>query len=419
MSKIRVAWICSFSNSTVRNNIDLKVPFWYKMIRVLKGKGAGYDISDFAIWNTNAVVEFEKISDVELHVVFTHPMMKEQQQCFTNNGVFYYAINSGDNDLYTFVGNHIRKRQSFRKTWNRIVGAIKGIQPDIIHVMGAENPCYSLSVLSLPHNIPIIVQLQTVLHNPSAEKHWSAPISQKKSEELVLQRADFIGTDLEAYIRLVKANIKKDALFVRTSLIMAERKELPAYNNKQFDFVYFSNHLSKAIDLVIGAFSIAHKQIPSLTLDIIGGCSESELESLLKDLEKNNIKEAVTVEGKLPTHDDVINQICKAKYALLPLKIDLVSSTIREAMWVGLPVLTTITQGTPQLNTNRESVMLSEIGDDEALAKNMLMIVNNDELATRLRNNALITVEEQYGNNASRANEWLETYYSCISFFKK
>ena len=49
------------------------------------------------------------------------------------------------------------------------------------------------------------------------------------------------------------------------------------------------------------------------------------------ELEMDNnfgIKDAVTFEGMLPTHDDVIAQIRKSRFALLPLRIDLTSGTI-------------------------------------------------------------------------------------------
>ena len=94
--------------------------------------------------------------------------------------------------------------------------------------------------------------------------------------------------------------------------------------------------------------------------------------------------------GPLPTHDDVIKQIRKSRFAILPLKIDLISGTIREAMANGLPVVTTITPATPKLNETRESVLLSEKGDFKAMAENMLWLINDNEVAIKLKKNSFV-----------------------------
>ena len=204
---------------------------------------------------------------------------------------------------------------------------------------------------------------------------------------------------------------------MNTRLVIGEKANL-AESEKQFDFVYFANFIGKSVDLAIEAFGIAHSQQPSLTLDIIGGTSEEEVQKLMSRMEELGCKDAVTIEGKLPTHDDVIKQIRKARIALLPLKIDMVSGTVREAMWNGLPVITTITQGTPLLNEKRESVLLSEIGDYKALANNMIILSNDSALFERLQKNAVITVDELYGDNQGRAREWVEVYNACIDNFR-
>ena len=40
---------------------------------------------------------------------------------------------------------------------------------------------------------------------------------------------------------------------------------------KEYDFVYFSNNINKAGDDAVKAFAIAHRQNPSLTLNMVGG----------------------------------------------------------------------------------------------------------------------------------------------------
>lgn len=416
---IKVVWICSVSNPMLRNYLDLGLPWWHKVIRHALGHPPVSDLVDTAIWNSNALDEFNKLDDVDLHVIFVHPNMCKKEQRFRDGIINYYAISNGDTSLFRYIKVHLlnNKNVSFYSTWRRIAALVDELNPDVIHLMGAENPSYSLSALYLPTNIPLIVQLQTLLLNPATAMANEVQPNQRLCEHKVLLRANYIGSKSALFPHLTREYLKPDAIYINTQLIIAEKPDQTQYETN-FDFVYFANYIHKSIDLVIEAFGIAYRKNSNITLDIIGGAYESELSALKARLEELGCKEAVRFEGKLPTHNDVIEQIKKARYALLPLKADLVSSTVREAMYAGLPVITTITQGTPKLNLKRETVLLSEIGDHEALAANMLKVVGDKALADRLRSNAFITVDELYGDNPGRARMWTEAYHACIDNFR-
>ena len=413
--KIKVVWICSVSNPDLRSHLKLGMPLWHKLFRLLLRKSTEHGAADSAIWNTNALHEFEKIDDVDLHVIFVHSRMMKKEQRFEQRGIHYYAVSDGDNSIISYFKIHFVKGSvPYKQSWKRINSIVKEINPEIIHVMGAENPPYSWSILTFPSSTPIIVQLQTLTHNPAVLKAY--PNIHPEYELPVIRRADYIGSPSNLFPGMVRQYIKKDPIFVNTHLLLAEKVNTEQCE-KVFDFVYFSNYINKAVDLAIEAFAIAHSHQPSLTLDIIGGASEEELSVLKTRIRELGISDAVTIEGRLATHEDVITQIKKSRIALLPLKSDLISSTIREAMWAGLPVISTITQETPLLNKDRESILLSTIGDHNALADNMLKLVNSHDLEEILRNNGIITTEEIFGNNAEKARGWVEAYRACLAHF--
>lgn len=415
--KIKVVWICSVSNPMLRSHLKLGLPWWHKLIRWITNRNVDDIFVDTAKWNTNALEEFEKIEDVDLHVIFVHPGMRTHTKRFKEGRINFYAVSQGDASFLTYLKMKINKKGGvhYFKTWNRIISIVDEVRPEIIHVMGAENPPYAWSILKMPRNTPILVQLQTLTHNPLVLDSY--PGIHPEYELPVIKRADYLGSSSKVFPSMVRQYIRKDPVFVNTQLMLAEKENLDACP-KEFDFVYFANNINKAIDLAIEAFAIAYNKHHSITLDVIGGASKEEIDALSNRLKVLGITDAVTIEGKLPTHDDVINQIKKARFALLPLKSDFVSGTIREAMWSGIPVITTITPGTPKLNIPRESVLLSETGDHKALAQNMLLLLNDAGLGEQLKLNATITVEELYGDNAKRARVWVEAYHACINNFK-
>lgn len=417
--KIKVVWICSVSNEKIRGHLDLGLPLWQKLIKKLFNKDDRLCVYDIAVWNTNALKEFEKIDNVDLHVIIVHYRMCKKVQCFQENGINYYVVSDGDGRIFQFVHNNLFKsRPTFNRTWKLVNRFINEIQPDVIHLMGAENPSYSMSILSCPKNIPIITQLQTFLHDPNVFNYRREQLkNQIECERQVLLRTDYFGSGSSFFPKLVRENLKENPVFVNTRLLLGENM-VEKVQEKKFDFVYFANNVNKDIDLVMHGFIIACVKYPDITLDIVGGITEADRNQIMSFTEKYGLRKNITIEGRLPSHSDVILQIRKSRFALLPLKTDLVSGTIREAMWNGLPVVTTITQATPGLNKNRESVLLSQVGDHNGLANNMVYLVENPDFAIKLAKNAAITVEEIYGNNAEKARGWVKAYYACMNNFR-
>ena len=69
------------------------------------------------------------------------------------------------------------------------------------------------------------------------------------------------------------------------------------------------------------------------------------------------------------------------------------------------------------LNEKRESVLLSPISDHEALAANMIRVMESEELSNTLINNALLTNNELYGNK-SNALKTREVYKVLLNIYE-
>lgn len=421
MEKIKVVWICSFSNPEIRSYLSYKkVSLLEKLLYKFAGRD-DYSASDCAIWNTNAIKEFEKFDNVDLHVICPSRGLRKKICQFDLRGVNYYFFREENSSLIRKIVRQLftKNNTTFKINRKNISQLINQIKPDLVHVIGVENPQYSLAALDVPTSIPLIVQLQALLIRVAdVTENPKEKVSFKYKGELekqIIQRADYIGTTLADFTSYVRKYIKKDAVILKTTLAMANNIDF-ADSEKSFDFVYFAANINKSGTDAIEAFKIAFVKNPAITLDVIGGYDKEFKQQLIEKLRTVGAENAVTFEGLLPTHDDVIDQIRKSRFALLPLKMDFVPNTIHEAMSNGLPVITTITDGTPNLNIKRSTVLLSPIGDNKAMADNMLLLLNNSNLAVELRNNAGIT-EREYSSNEDRMKKWVEAYTACISNF--
>ena len=406
--KIKIAWICHFSNAEVRNELSLNS---YAKQRATK---------DYSQWNTNAINEFKKFEDVELHVISPHAGINSNVQEFSKDGIYYHFFRSEDDRFIFRLKRKIFKGKyrtpEYKGNTRTILSIINDIKPDIIHLIGAENPYYSKAALSMPKDIPLIVSLQTLMIDPEFFANY--PISRKMYDYIsgiereILQRADYISCRAQRFKDVLKEQFNPPLKILNMALIVGENVNTTECE-KEYDFVYFAKEIKKAADWAIEAFALAYKKHPGITLNIVGGYAAQTKVELDKRLEELGVADKVTFSGSLPTHDDVINEVRKARVAILPLKIDLISGTIREAMANGLPVVTTITPGTPKLNENHESVLLSEKEDFNNMASNMLDLLDNEELYKTLQANGYATVRERY-DNGIEANLWRDVYYAVL-----
>lgn len=417
--KIKIAWICTVSNKDIRDRANVRVGVVEHIIRKIICKPIAPTTPDVAVWNTNAFNEFKKHPEIELHIICPYSYLKDRLQTFEIEGIYYHLCRNENVSLWTLLLKRIlRHPYSFPCNRRRINQFLDDINPDIVHLIGAENAFYALSILDIPQGkCPIIAQLQTLVSDPNFEKNY--PVDKHifrellDSEQKVIGRAEYVGTRVISFKNIIHNIVKPNVSFLDTTLAADEPIDMST-TNKKYDFVYFAIDISKASDWAIESFAIARAKYPGLTLNIVGGYTpdfKSILDNRIKQL---GLEDAVLFSGKLLNHEDVISQIKNSRYALLPLKIDYTSGTIREAMANGLPVVTTITEGTPKLNKDFQCVLLSEKNDFAQMANNMIRLIEEDGLAQTLKENSYRKSSQRISNKEI-VDDYIENYRRVLN----
>ena len=415
---MKIIWICHFSNSEVRKRLNFSIRVFERFMRwILHREEKKY--SDFAPWISNGILEFEKIKDIELHVISPHYGIKNKIEEFEINGVFYHIFMPDDNLIIKRIFNKLckKKRYSYRANRKIVQNIIDHVNPDLIHMYGAENPYYSITALDVDiKKYPFLVSLQTLMSDPEYKKKNTEPSEiydfRSDIERKIIKRVAYLGSTVPSYRNIVWRDINPNSIFTKTFLFLVHKI---SFQNKEklYDFVYFAEKIEKAVDIAIEVFALACKKYPSLTLNIIGGSTPSYKQQIQNRISELKIEKNVLFSGKLSTHKEVLDQINKSRYALLPLKIDVISGTIREAIYSHLPVITTATSGTPSLNDKRESILISDHDNFQEMAQNMIKLIESPEYAEKLTKNALITANERWNNNRS-INQLIEAYKAII-----
>lgn len=416
--KIKVVWICHFSNFQVREKLPLSKQLIKNFIKKILRKKIGSNYSDFAPWVTNLIVEFEKFNNIELHIISPHKGLKSITKEFTINRINYHFFKPDLPLIHQNIPSRIIPRFLHRFYFNRFIinRFIKKIKPDIVNLIGAENPYYSISILDI-NNIPIYLSTQTVYSNPERLKlSGSCDALKCEIERKIHDKILYYGCTGRMHRDLILKNNKNAIVFkmffpIETPKHIETKKIL-------YDFVCFSQVISqkKGIEDAIEALSIVKKRKNNVILNIVGSCTSVYKSRLLKIIQYHNLTDNIVFTDYFPIHEDLYQHVVQSKFAILPIKLDIISGTILEAILLDLPVITYKTSGTPFLNKNGESILLAEMGDTKMLANNMINLLNSQQLADSLKRNAKRIVDLEF-NNVVSARRLVDNYISVLNHY--
>jgi len=421
VKKLKVIWLCHFSNPEIRKHYPRKVkrPLYHFMRKLLHLPYKNGAPKDFAPWVTNGINELIKRKDVDLHVISPQTDLKRRLFEFELHGVHYYFYNP---NWTLFLMHVVKSNGLWRKLQNSSHYAnmfIHRINPDIINLIGAENPYHACTVLDIKHNAPVMVSLQTIFTNPDRIKYDSNADKSKNwyIDKLIHEKLSYFGATGRMHRDLLLKD-NPNAIVFDFNWCSGTMPQVKS-ENKQFDFVNFAMGQSekKGSHDSIKALSIVKQKYPGVKLNLVGNCDEKTKNELVKLIQQYDLINNVIFTSFFEKQADMFQHIQKSRFALLPCKMDITSGTMLQAMYYELPLVVYKTCGTPKFNLNKESALIAPLNDVEALAQNMLVLMDNPEKAEEIRRNAKEYITEHF--DSKKATEKLiADYHAIIANFK-
>jgi L-malate glycosyltransferase len=144
----------------------------------------------------------------------------------------------------------------------------------------------------------------------------------------------------------------------------------------------FSTYYS--VDVVVRAFAQVKKQYPEARLDLVGGGPlESDIRKLVVELNLNGVNfMGVASRGDIGKHYDQADIFINASW------LDNMPVSIIEAFAAGTAVVSTSPECMPYLVKHERTGLLSPVGDEKALAANVVRLLRDPGLAATLAHNA-------------------------------
>ena len=181
---------------------------------------------------------------------------------------------------------------------------------------------------------------------------------------------------------------------------------------KEYDIVFWGRvTVDKGVEDLINAVYIFKKKRPNISCLILGGGSEeyrSKLDALVseKELDSN-----ICFGGFQKTNEELFSNASKAKVYVLPTHYDALPGSIRESMYMKLPVVSYPVGDIPQLNKNKECVLLAKYLDIEDLASKISQLLDDEIMRNRLIANSYSLVSRM--NDTSIAKQFMDIY-GCL-----
>ena len=150
--------------------------------------------------------------------------------------------------------------------------------------------------------------------------------------------------------------------------------------DKKYDVVFYARiNKDKGIEDLIQAISYLKKQGRHLKTIVVGRAVEEYKERLDRLITKEDVADLIEFTGFLDNHDDVYKIAASSKVLAFPSHNDVSPNTIRESMFMHLPIVAYRVGGVPYFNIRKECLDLVEDGNVEAFANELVKIIDNEE----------------------------------------
>jgi glycosyltransferase involved in cell wall biosynthesis len=168
-------------------------------------------------------------------------------------------------------------------------------------------------------------------------------------------------------------------------------------------------HPYYCVDVVVRAFAAVQKIYPEARLDLVGqGPVESQIRDLVREMTLSNVNFA-----GVAAYRDMGRCYDQADVFINASRLDNMPVSILEAFASGTPVVSTEPEGMAYVVEHGRTGLLSAPGDAQALAENVIRLLQNGELAERLAANAREQIQTY--SWAPVREQWLGLYRNLLS----
>lgn len=279
--------------------------------------------------------------------------------------------------------------------------ARNGSEVDIIHVHDSEWLAGVGQLLGQRNNIPVLSKTATSQALPIIG--YDVPF--RHLLDKLRRRCWFVAQHQKLKDELILQGVARDHVFLIPNGVEIPRDT--ALPDKGKIALYVGNFSQgthwKAFDVLIGAWAIAHQQVPDATLFLLGDGDTSPWSALAKKL---GCLESVNFCGRTT---DPSFWYKKASLFILPSRVEGLSNALLEAQSYGLPCVVSDIPGNRAVVEDHVNGIIFPKDDIPACAKKIALLLKNPDLRLKLGWAARTKMIEKF-NIESTVDKLLSVY---------
>ena len=386
-----IVWVCGFSNSHF-------------------GQKFGFNsFRERSQWIVNLIEIFKKNEDIKLHIISPN-YYNDTDISFVEDSINYHLFKYRYgllNKLLTFI--RFNEFTNFFFQRRKISNIIKSIRPDILHWHGAENPIYSSSILDNYKSYNTILTIQGFINDDTLANNFFSR-KRKAIEKKILSSVDNFGVRTNEMCNTIVKYKSNPKFYWHNYPITKPSQRINKKIKYKYDCACFARiSPENGIEDFLKAIHIVKKSKNNIKSILIGPVDNNYKFRLDKLIEKLDIKNNVSFTGYFENQQLAFNELQYSKMNVLCTYYDIIPGTILECMYIGVPVISYSVGGIPELNKDRESIILVKKSNYFLIAEKILALLTNHSLKERLINNSFIT-SKSYFNNDQIYNDMLNIY---------
>lgn len=367
--------------------------------------------------------------DKTIRVVIVNISHVHELQRYVYKNETYYTIPGKADPSYDY------KSEQAHRYWKEIIHAE---QPELIELWGTEFP-YGIPALEEAKDIPSVVYVQGILD--SIGRYYQAGLTAKEKRKACTIRDVLTGSTInkiqQGYLKRTKIETRLASM--SKNIIVENRWAESYYMRMCHDVRIFrcplsisevfssvkwdaekmqphtimcsaANYPIKGLHMLLKALPLVKVHYPDVKL-YIPGTPLRKINSIKTWFKQNgydrlihfmihdlNLEDVVTYTGRL-TAEDMAKKMSEVNAFVMCSAIENHSSTLKEAMSVGVPCVASYVGGVPEYARNQENCMLYRFEDYELLALNLISLFRSKELCQRLSDQSRLDMKTSRERN--------------------
>ena len=349
--------------------------------------------------------ELKSFNNVKLGIVWAYPGIKKLER-FVEENVDYFILPGRKPSIISRV-------YSFQEQIRWFLKAIDDFQPDIIEIHGTE---YFYGLVANQTSVPVVVVLQGIVNEykkyffgtlmpheiiryPSIIRAYLDYCNRCPIEREIFSR-NKIYSGRTLWDESILWKYTTDFIYTQVHRVLRS----PFYNSEwdiktyQRKVIYCTSksHPYKGVNILLKALRIIKIKLPNIQLKLAGNFPNGGFGGYVHELiKKLDLTKNVSLLGQLNAQE-VAKELSRAHVYVLPSFIENSPNSLAEAQSVGTPCVASYTGGVPSYVEEGKTGLLFPRGDYAVLAKRVLEIFDDDDLAVNLSRQARKTARKRH-----------------------